>query len=123
MFYISTDDAVKKIMELGQGCLLAKVDIEHAYRNIPVRPIVTGDDMERKIYVDTMLPFGLRSAPKIFSALADALEWILLERGVSVCLHYLDGFLTVGRANSEECEHNLQLIKRVCEFAFEARKN
>ena len=74
-------------MELGQGCLLAKVDIEHAYyRNIPVRPIVTGDDMERKIYVDTMLPFGLRSTPKIFSAVADALEWILLERGVAICM-------------------------------------
>ena len=29
-----------------------------------------------KFYMDTELPFGLRSLPKIFSAVADALEWI-----------------------------------------------
>ena len=119
LLYISTDDAVEKIMQLGQGCLLAKVDIEHAYRNIPVHPddrSLLAMTWKGKIYVDTVLPFGLRSAPKIFSAVADALEWILLERGVSVCLHYLDDYLTVGKANSEECEHNLLLIKRVCEF-------
>ena len=32
---------------------------------------------EGSIYADKTLPFGLRSAPKKFSALADALEWIL----------------------------------------------
>ena len=36
--YITTDDAVEKVMELGIGCLLAKVDVEHAYRNIPIHP-------------------------------------------------------------------------------------
>ena len=57
--------------------------------------------------MDTVLPFGLRSAPKIFLAVADALEWILLEQGVSVCLHYLDDFLMIGKANTEECNCNL----------------
>ena len=52
-----------------------------------------------KVYIDTVLPFGLRSAPKIFSSLADGLEWILIRRGVSVVIHYLDDFLTMGRAN------------------------
>ena len=36
--YITTDDVVEKIVEVGKGCLLAKVDVEHAYRNIPVHP-------------------------------------------------------------------------------------
>ena len=27
------------------------------------------------VYIDTRLLFGLRSAPKIFTAVADALEW------------------------------------------------
>ena len=119
LVYISTDDAVEKAMELGKGALLAKVDVEHAYRNIPVHPddrSLIAMTWKEKIYVDTVLPFGLRSAPKIFSAVADALEWILLEQGISVCLHYLDDFLTMGKANTEECERNLQLIKRICEF-------
>ena len=47
---------------------------------------------EGALYLDTALPFGLRSAPKIFNALADGLQWILEEQGVEV-IHYLDDFL------------------------------
>ena len=38
MSYTSTDDAVEKILQLGYECLLAKVDVEQAYRKIPVHP-------------------------------------------------------------------------------------
>ena len=31
--------------------------------------------------MDTNLPFGLRSAPKNFTALADALSWVFVNRG------------------------------------------
>ena len=34
--YASVGDAVQKIRSTGQGTLLTKVDIEHAYRDIPV---------------------------------------------------------------------------------------
>ena len=70
---------------------------------------------EEQVYVDTALPFGLRSAPKIFTAIADALEWILTQHGMSSCLHYLDDFLTMGPPGSRECEHNLQLLLQLCE--------
>ena len=68
------------------------------------------------VYVDTVLPFGLRSVPKIFTAIADALEWILKHQGVSFILHYLDDFLTLGQAHSSECEHNLERIVEVCKY-------
>ena len=35
-----------------------------------------GIQWQDKLHVDAALPFGLRSAPKIFTALADAVEWI-----------------------------------------------
>ena len=57
---------------------------------------------------------GLRSAPKLFSSLADALEWILMDNGVTFSLHYLDDFLTAGRANTGQCEANLQKIYDIC---------
>ena len=66
--------------------------------------------MERStiiLYIDTVLSFGLRSAPKISSAIADAAEWITMHRGVSCPLHYLDDFLTMGRAGPRECSQNL----------------
>ena len=36
--YTSVDDATPRILQLGTGCLLAKLDICQAYRNIPVAP-------------------------------------------------------------------------------------
>ena len=61
----------------GRGALLAKVDIEAAYRLTPVHPQdrpLQAMRWDGDIYVDPMLPFELRSAPKIFNALADALQ-------------------------------------------------
>ena len=47
------------------------------------------------VYMDGALPFGLHSAPKIFMAMADALAWVLLFRGLPNLLHCLDDFLFV----------------------------
>jgi hypothetical protein len=58
---------------------------------------------EESLFVDTALPFGLRSAPKIFTAIADAVEWILKQAGVKFVIHYLDDFLLIGAPGSQEC--------------------
>ena len=60
------------------------------------------------------LPFGLRSAPKIFTALADGLEWMAKEHGVEYLWHYLDDFITCGAAGSEECRLHLQILLDIC---------
>ena len=65
-------------------------------------------------YVDTALPFGLRSAPKLFTAVAEALQWIVLSRGVTWLLKYIDDFLTMGKAGTEECEKNLEVFIASC---------
>ena len=70
---------------------------------------------EEKVYIDAMLPFGLRSAPKIFNAVADALKWCVIKEGVSFIYHYLDDFAVLGPPSSEECDINLQTLKSVCE--------
>ena len=52
---------------MGPGTLLAKIDIKSAYHIIPVHPAdrhQLGMSWKGGIYVDTTLPFGLRSAPK-----------------------------------------------------------
>ena len=36
--YVSIDDAVTGILQVGRGALMAKMDIKEAYRNIPVFP-------------------------------------------------------------------------------------
>ena len=36
--YVSVDDAVRMVMELGPGALMAKLDIQSVCRMIPVHP-------------------------------------------------------------------------------------
>ena len=115
--YATVDQAVRRILHLGQGTLLAKIDIQHAFRNIPIHPAdrkFLGMSWNGCVYVDTVLPFGLRSAPKIFNAIADALEWVLSKEGVTDLLHYLDDFLFLGSPASQECSNNLQTTKSSC---------
>jgi hypothetical protein len=50
----------------------------------------------------------------LFTALAEALEWIVRKRGLSWLLKYIDDFLTMGKAGTNECSHNLQVFKDVC---------
>eukprot|EP00731_Ephydatia_muelleri_P018931 Em0011g971a len=61
-----------------------------------------------------MLPFGLRSAPKIFNALADALEWRLREDGVRNVFHYLDDFVVLGTPGTVECRSALDKLRSRC---------
>ena len=49
------------------------------------------------------LPFGLCSAPKIFTAVAHSVEWMLKQEGVKFAIHCLDDFLVIGRPNLPEC--------------------
>ena len=115
--YSSVDHAVVMVRTIGCGALLAKLDIKSAYCNIPVHPDdrwLLGMKWQGSAYVDTVLPFGLRSAPKIFSAVADALLWIMHQNGVSYALHYLDDFLFAGEALSSVCEDNLERGLSTC---------
>lgn len=117
MEYITIDDAIQQVMALGPGTLLAKIDIKSAFRLIPVHPAdrhLLAMEWKGYVYIDTCLPFGLRSAPKLFNILADLLEWILREQGVSHLLHYLDDYLTMGPPNTPVCSQNLQCLIEVC---------
>ena len=114
--YVMIEDAAKAVMDKGAGALLAKVGIQNAYRSVSVHPDdwwLLGTMWENALYIDTALPFGLRSAPKILNVLADAIEWMLKQEGIEVVLHYLDDYPLVGAHNSPECERVLSILLRV----------
>jgi len=116
--YVKVDEVVEAILTLGRGTELAKIDIKSAYRIVPVHPEdrpLLGMRWQGKIYVDATLPFGLRSAPKIFNALADAAQWIIQEMGARYLWHYLDDFITIGAACQGECRFNCEVMRRACE--------
>ena len=78
--YICVDQLAGIATQYGRGALLAKVDIESGYWLIPVHPQdrpLQAVVWDSQIFINPMLPFGLRSAPKIFNTVADALNWYL----------------------------------------------
>jgi len=118
--YVSVDTAAARMHNLGRGALLAKMDIKQAYRHIPVAPEdrhLLGLSWKGETYIDQVLPFGLRLAPLIFSAVADALQWIMINRGVSWTIHYIDDFLTMGAPHSKECGSNMKIMEATCAAA------
>jgi hypothetical protein len=64
--------------------------------------------------VDTRLPFGLRLAPLLFSAAADALEWVVKQSGCDHIFHYIDDFVLLGPPGSAECERGLRCLQQTC---------
>jgi len=66
--YITLEQVARKVIRLSKGSLIA----------------------------NGMLPFGRRSAPKIFNTVADALEWCTAAEGVEYIYHYLDDFAVFG---------------------------
>ena len=82
--------------------VLAKFDIYRAYRLL-------------RFFVDLALPFGLRSAPRIFSRFADVLLAILKSSGGGPYLqNYLDDSLIISPPTPYLCQSPLSQCLRVC---------
>ena len=111
--YIKIDKIIKVVSKSGPEALMAKFDIESAYRNIPVHPLdhhLLGLKWRNSYYMDLALPFGLGSASAIFNSVADVVQWILVNNyGIDDLLHYLDDFILAAPANSSICASNLHV--------------
>ena len=65
LHYITVDQIIPSVSHFGKGALMAKFDVESAYRNVPVHLSdrhLLGMKWRNQYYVDLALPFGLRSA-------------------------------------------------------------
>ena len=72
--YIKMDDIIRMVSKFGPCALMAKFDIESAYRNIAIHPLdrhLLGLKWRNAYYIDLALPFGLGSAPAIFNSVAE----------------------------------------------------
>ena len=71
---------------------MAKFDVQGAFRTVPVHPHdrwLLVMCWEGRTYVDKVLPFRRRSAPKIYKSVANALMWVLRGRDGVDGIHYL----------------------------------
>ena len=106
-------DAVRAVRELGEGCYLVKLDVEAAYKQVPVRredwPLL-GFKWQDKWYYERVLPFGLRSSCRLWELYASALHHFFSTNipcsGDRRIIHYVDDFLFV--VDSEEAATQLR---------------
>jgi hypothetical protein len=90
--------AVRLVAQAGRGAVMMKRDLKAAFRHVPINPCdywLLIFEWDGKFYVDMFLPFGLRTAPRIFNLFAEALHCVLETLFEWNCTHYLDDFLFV----------------------------
>ena len=104
LVYETLNDAIRLVTQAGKNAILVKRDLKSAFRHVPISPCdywLLIFEWQGCFYVDMFLPFGLRTAPRIFNLFAEALHWIfetLYEWNVT---HYLDDFLFVFPAGTD----------------------
>jgi hypothetical protein len=94
--------AARAVRQLGKGCFLIKLDVEAAYKQVPVQredwPLL-GFKWLGKWYYERVLPFGLKSSCRLWELYAAALHHffaVLLPCDAArAVIHYVDDFLFV----------------------------
>lgn len=119
--YSSIDDAVEMIQALGNSAELGKCDIKRAFRNLPICPgdfDLLGFKFDDLIYYDKCLPMGASISCSLFEKFATFIQWVIKYEspGNPGVIHYLDDFLFVGRAGTEECSQAMKTFKNVSNF-------
>ncbi|XP_060606581.1 uncharacterized protein LOC132758891 isoform X1 [Ruditapes philippinarum] len=105
------DHVASLVLKSGQHSLIAKADIEDAFRIIPISPLdyhKLGFSFQNKYYFDTVLPMGASSSVAIFESFSKSIQWILQHKfAVSKVSHIIDDFIFVGSPNTHECQESL----------------
>ena len=82
------------ILQHGRGCLLYKLDLQRAYRQLPIDPkdyFYLGFRHNNMLYFDTRCPFGLRTSAMICQRTTKAVVHCFTKSGFSADV-YLDDF-------------------------------
>ena len=82
------------ILQHGRGCLLYKLDLQRAYRQLPIDPkdyFYLGFRHRNMLYYDTRCPFGLRTSAMICQRTTKAAVYCFTKAGFLADV-YLDDF-------------------------------
>lgn len=94
--YDTIDLIIQLVQNYGENCLMAKTDIEDAFRIIPVNPAdyhLLGFSWENEFYFDRCLPMGASSSCQIFERVSVALQWVMQSKYKAGAMsHILDDF-------------------------------
>lgn len=111
--------SLRKIPQImSRGDYLVKIDISNAYYHVPIAKAhqrYLSLSSEGKIYNMTCLPFGLSSAPSIFSKLTNWVASVLRERDIKGKV-YLDDFLLMNESSerlADQAKFTVNFLKEL----------
>jgi hypothetical protein len=119
LVYETLNDAVQLVAQAGKGAIMMKRDLKAAFRHVPMNPCdywLLIFEWNGQFFVDMFLPFGLRTAPRIFNLFAEALHWVLETLFEWNLTHYLDDFLFVFPPGTDITPLSAQFDEVLAEF-------
>lgn len=99
---------------LAQNCYMASLDLKDAYYLIPIDPLFRKFlrfYFNGQLYQFTCLPFGLCTAPYLFTKIMKPVAHYLRQLGVSLVI-YIDDILIIGDSFAK-CEANVKLAEKI----------
>ena len=116
--YEDLDVVIDLIVKNGRGCYIGKVDIESAFRIIPIHPSdywLLGLKFQGLIYYDKRLPMGASISCSTFEELSKAIQWLLANGFAkqSDWSHILDDFIAIAKS-SVDCGLSLERLIWLC---------
>jgi len=91
----TVDDVISRVKVLKGDCLLYKVDLQRAFRQLRLDPgdiFHTGLHFEDQTYVDTAIPFGYRHGSMACQRFTDAIRFIMHQHGYYIA-NYIDDLI------------------------------
>ena len=119
--YDSIDTVVEKVKLSGRHCLMAKTDIENAFRLVPIHEkdrFLLGFSWsfqnKKQFFMNACLAMGLNISCQIFTRFSNALQWIMETKFNASMSHIIDDFFFVGPADSSLCQASLATFLELC---------
>lgn len=118
--YEDFDHVVGLINIAGEAASLAKVDIQSAFRILPVHPScihLFGFRFQDAYYVDKCLPMGCSYSCALFEKFSTTLQQVLLSHFQFTSMsHILDDFIFIAPRDSPLCQHQLLCFLQIASY-------
>ena len=115
------DTITNKLVKLGRGALLYKIDISRAFRHVKIDPADYKYLGKKKYFLDSCLPFGFQHGSAIFQRLSDAVRYIMNSKGHQVT-NYIDDI--VGYAVKSKAQASFDTLYNLLQdLGFKISKN
>ena len=102
------------------GCWATSLDLKDAYLHVPIYP---SDQrwlrfmLQGQAYTFRCLPFGMSTAPRVFTRVVKAVGAVLREQGVQIFM-YLDDWLILSKSRQSILQDTQLVIQTVSQLGF-----